>query len=734
MSTTSQVKPGSVRWFALLIAIIAATLVAFWMLLGERYSPENYEVVPLVRDVIEFAWLGGGLAAAVFGLVLWFRHHSAWRGLARGALPIAGASLVILAKTLLGAQIRMYDMFLFCVAGGWTARLWTCSRLTSDAPTTKILRTAAWTLVVALAAWQFWQQVRYLNDLALGYADCGENARLMFNSLTNPRELFLRVNPDKPLFYDHINVGILPFLPLWFVWPDLKLTILLEVISVFGVTVPLYFIGKRAFRDESAALLLVLAWVLYPVTSQFVYSASYGFRWGNLCLLLYFVALALWTHERRGWAFVVAIWAILIKEEAAVIVGMFGAYLAFFERRKIMGTALAVLAFGYFLLATSVLIPAISGGGYGMTRFFYGLGHTKWEILLSPLTKPAVFWGRLFEPTSLYFAASLLAPVLFLPLRRPAILFIGALTFIFCCMNPVMKNICFHYQAALLPVVFWALVCAMRQPDDPTRRLSILVGIIVSCMTISVFLGAQPWSQATLTIHRSPGRLDLVRRFRARIDPQASLFATQRIAAHFVTQRYLYLDPPIPEQIENALLDLRDSWRGAADNLNWLQRLRGIQREVEANPKLHLVAVEDGLLLYSRQGIPLDPHKLVEHDRLPDAVKRVNVKLGSGISLVGFTVSPLPRAESLDRVRVTTFSTVAIPTNTDLAVRCSVHAGPDSYASEFQPLGQCVWPTRHWETNKFYADDFLIDLPSGVAVEISSVSFAVLVLATGTLE
>jgi hypothetical protein len=108
--------------------------------------------------------------------------------------------------------------------------------------------------------------------------------------------------------------------------------------------------------------------------------------------------------------------------------------------------------------------------------------------------------------------------------------------------------------------------------------------------------------------------------------------------------------------------------------------------------------------------------------------------LGSGISLVGVTVSPLPRAESLDRVRVTTFSTVAIPTNTDLAVRCSVHAGPDSYASEFQPLGQCVWPTRHWETNKFYADDFLIDLPSGVAVEISSVSFAVLVLATGTLE
>jgi hypothetical protein len=112
------------------------------------------------------------------------------------------------------------------------------------------------------------------------------------------------------------------------------------------------------------------------------------------------------------------------------------------------------------------------------------------------------------------------------------------------------------------------------------------------------------------------------------------------------------------------------------------------------------------------------------------------LKLGSGINLIGFTVSSLPRAagKSLDRVRVTTFSIVAMPTNADLAVRCDVRAGgdpehPDNYASEFQPLGQCVWPIARWETNRFYADDFIITMPSGVADEISSVSFEVLALA-----
>src|SRR5271170_1293895 len=112
MSSTSQVKPGSARWFALLVAITTTVLVAFWILLGQRYSPENYKVAPMVCDTVEFAWLGGSLAAAVCGLVLSLRHHDAWRRLARGALPLAAVSLVILAKSLLGAPIRMYDMFL----------------------------------------------------------------------------------------------------------------------------------------------------------------------------------------------------------------------------------------------------------------------------------------------------------------------------------------------------------------------------------------------------------------------------------------------------------------------------------------------------------------------------------------------------------------------------------------------------------------------------------------------
>ncbi len=743
MPTPSRIPAGAFRHLVFLVVMALGALAAFGVLLGKRYSPDNYQAVSIVPDTVEFAAFGAAVVAAVSGLVVLIRKRESWRRFAVGALPVAGASVLILAKRLWNAPIQLYDMLLFCVACGWTARLWTRGLPASDSQAGETfaevryatpLRLAVWGIVVALAVYQLRQQVWYLNNLALGYADCGENARLLFNSITNPHELFLRVNPDKPLCYDHIDFGIVPLLPLWLLWPDLKLTILLQVASVFGVAIPLFFIAKRALQSETAALLVVLAWVLYPSTSQFVYSASYGFRWGNLCLLLYFAALACWTNGRAGWALVCAVWAISIKEEAAIVVGMFGLYLALFERRKLIGVVLAVSAFGYFLLATSVLVPLISGHNYVMTIFFRDLGRSTGEILLSPVTKPAVFWGNLFDPASWYFAALLLAPLLFLPLRKPSVLLIGLLTFVFCCMNHALKNICFWYQAGLLPVVFWAFVVAIRQQPEARQRFATLTGVAVSCAAVSLFLGAQPWSKSTTTIHLSPGRLDRVERLRSEINSRGSLFATQRVAAHFIKQRYLYLELPAPDSIDYALLDLRDSWRGSTDDLLWLERLRHIQREVEANPNLHLVSADDGLLLYSRQGSPLDAQKLVEREALPATLNRQKLELGGGVRVVGFTIEPVEPVPGIpmDQVRVTGVFAVSARTNADIAVRCVANLNDlgniDSYGSEFQPLGQCVWPVSKWETNRYYVENFIVSLPIGLARSISSVNFTAMPL------
>ena len=101
------------------------------------------------------------------------------------------------------------------------------------------------------------------------------------------------------MVWGHFYPGVLAFVPLWMIWPDFKLIIVLQVVVIVGVSVPLYWIGKQLFKETFAALLLVLAWLAYPSTSQYIYSASYGFRWGNVCVPLYFLAQ---TSCKDDWA------------------------------------------------------------------------------------------------------------------------------------------------------------------------------------------------------------------------------------------------------------------------------------------------------------------------------------------------------------------------------------------------------------------------------------------------
>jgi hypothetical protein len=74
------------------------------------------------------------------------------------------------------------------------------------------------------------------------------------------------------------------------------------------------------------------------------------------------------------------------------------------------------------------------------------------------------------------------------------------------------------------------------------------------------------------------------------------------------------------------------------------------------------------------------------------------------------------------------FSSVAVPVDVDLAVRCRVQLDAQNvyiqrFRSQFQPLGQSVWPVNRWLPGKFYADDFIIYVPAGVAATSFSISF-----------
>ncbi|HTS17270.1 MAG TPA: DUF2079 domain-containing protein [Verrucomicrobiae bacterium] len=715
------------QWSLALAASAAVSLAAFWILLGTNFSPEMYWALPTAPGNLEIIWMCLATAATVLLLRSAARHPDECHRWFNAALPTSAAAVFILAKHLFGFHSHVIDPILFCTACGWTITL--CWRDPAPSNRSGLLAFVVVSAAIGLTVYYVIQQIRYFNSFQLGYADCGDYARTMFNSLYNPRELFLRVNPDRPLFYDHLQPGFLPFVPLWFLWPGIPITILLQVLAVTSCAIPIYWIGQKLLQDKAAALLLALTWLVFPPASQFIYSGSYGFHCGTLCLPLCFLAVALWLDNRPGGALLFAAWAILLKEEAAIPIGTFGLYLALFGGRRRLGLVMSGIAFAYFLLVTALIIPAITHQPYMALSHFPGMGRSHSTLLLSPVANPRVFWGNLLAPSTLYFAVLLLAPLLFVPLRKPSILFIGSLVFVFDCLNPTLKSIRYWYQLALFPVVFWALAAALSRATRERQR-AVLSATTTAGILLSLFFGNTFWSKTTtVPLPPLPDRPRIVQRMAHKIDPQTSLFATQRVAAHFVTQKYLYVYPPVPQDIDYVLLDMRDLWR-ATGNLNRLKSIRATQRQAEALPQLRLIDAEDGVLLYARHGESIEPRRLVERDVLPTNVIRQSAELGKGVTFEGYTIATLPSDDTdHDRILVTMFSSVAAPVDVDLAVRCHVeleHAtspAPPIASTRFQPLGQSIWPINHWLPGKYYADEFRIDLPAGSVASGLSISF-----------
>ena len=126
-----------------------------------------------------------------------------------------------------------------------------------------------------------------------------------------------------------------------------------------------------------------------------------------------------------------------------------------------------------------------------------------------------------------------------------------------------------------------------------------------------------------------PDRPQIVQRIAQRIDRQGSLFATQRIAAHFIAQKYLYVTPPLPPQIDCVLLDMRDSWR-TTTTLTWLKNLRDVQRQAESLRNCTWWMRRTVLSSTRGTGNPSMPRRLVERDALPPEAVHQSAESGKG--------------------------------------------------------------------------------------------------------
>ena len=565
-----------------------------------RFAQEQMYLPSLLFGVVVLGWpiLLAGLA------VRGHPFRDRWRAAAALLSPLI-LTLPLAGFALSDQPPPFFLTFLMVLSPGWAA-------LRAGVPALPAVRPrrahfaalmSILVFVAALVVVHTGVQINFFEHFMLGHADFGHFTEELKNALAGRG-----LRSDS---FENTRLGW-HFVPLMYVlvpgyalWPSPKYLMMCGALFGHIAAIPVYFTALRLSKSVLVGWMFALAWLLLPSHSRLVYSNTYGFQWVYAAIPILSLMIAAALAGRWKTSMVLAGLALLVKETVAGAVFGWGLYVALFTRRHKTGLIMVVIAFAYFLLCTTVVIPHFSvSGRYERLNLFGELGTTLSELVQSPWTHPALFFSRPLRSEACYFVLVLLVPMAMfaLPGWRLAVAALPSMVLILFMQNDDWLSIKFWHYATVLPLLFFAgltvlqrggggstkrnrliaWVCGKSQASRSGVSLSLAVAALICSAWGHYLYGYSPISKAfevyanTAFLHVPDPRLAVVNRLRREIPIESSVLATERLAVHFVDHRRVYTGRRV-QPAQYVLIDRDDPWdtSGLPARVNEFRRLPG---------------------------------------------------------------------------------------------------------------------------------------------------------------
>ncbi|WP_294507836.1 DUF2079 domain-containing protein [uncultured Victivallis sp.] len=262
--------------------------------------------------------------------------------------------------------------------------------------------------------------------------------------------------------------------PFYGLLPSVCTVFVTGALALWGSAGLLYLFARQRGFSRPCSAAFGLVWLLCPSVSNLNLTAFYGINAIVFFIPVFFGFYMLYEAKRYRLAFLVFLFSLTLKETVGIFWLGWG-MVSFLEKRRRDGILYGVIGTAWFLLCMKVFIPHFAGGEYIFYSQFGQLGGGILEILLSPFTRPAEFWGQVFRLKNLQFILLLLLPFFPGALNRPWLLGAGAILigFNFIRGSESIVNLVHQYQVETIAMFAVALVLGVRRvrADGKLARL-----------------------------------------------------------------------------------------------------------------------------------------------------------------------------------------------------------------------------------------------------------------------
>jgi uncharacterized membrane protein len=398
---------------------------------------------------------------------------------------------------------------------------------------------------------------------------------------------------------NHAEFSVYALLPFYALHPAASTLLVLQSALLGSAAIPLYRFAARRL-SPGLALLVALAYLAYPPMHG---AQMFDFHFQPVSAA--FLLAAIDAFDRRRMRLFVVFWVVALgcREDVAIGTMVLGLFLLMSGQRTREGAVIAALSAVYFVVMRFVVMPSV--GSWGFAELYKDLVPRGTEgfpgIVKTMVTNPTYTFRTLLSNDKARYALQILAPLAFLPLRRPwlavSVVPGAILTLLTTGYGPTI-DIGYQYGPDFVPYIFPAAVLALEllgrgqdgEEAGPAHRRAAGATLALASLVATAAWGAIPPRQG---YHSSYGTLSFApptaqerRRLRAldeamvAVPRQAILAASDRELPH-VSNRidcwnlavgfegadyiiYTKIDPITPDR-EQVARALAAGWRALYD-------------------------------------------------------------------------------------------------------------------------------------------------------------------------
>jgi uncharacterized membrane protein len=393
---------------------------------------------------------------------------------------------------------------------------------------------------------------------------------------------------------DHAAWILYPIALLYRIYPDIHWLFFLQALSLALGIVPIWYLAKVAGLKKSQSKTICIAYLLYPL----IFNVNlFDFHPEVIAIPTILGAILAVKLEQLGW-FIAAIVIILsCKAVLALSVVAMGCWLLLLKKYK-YGIIALILGFGWFAIATQIIIPTFSGNEAAAVDRYSYLGNSVIDIAKNLILKPQLILGKIFSLATLEYILLLTIPLWWGLSFKHLTPIIGALPILainILSESSSQRNLVHQYSLPIIPWLFLIVILAVSNNQIWFKsQRNILIWSVVAWFALAKYgyfgsLYLQSWDtwQATKTAI-------------SQIDTHDSVLTTTDIAPHLTHRTVVGLttsEPDIKEldKFKYILLNLRHPGWGSSSEI-----AQNILTKLKQTPKFQLNFEQNDVFLFTK--------------------------------------------------------------------------------------------------------------------------------------